>query len=92
MRAEPTILVVEDNPGAARLYEKALLRLNPRARLDFARVIVITASDAESDVLRSYTSHANCFLQRPIDLDHLLGTLDAAASFWLTTALLPSRR
>lgn len=84
MRAEPTILVVEENPGDARLYEKALLRAR--------RVPVIVRSDAESDVARSYAGHASWFLRKPIDLDQLLGTLDAAASFWLTAALLPSRR
>jgi CheY-like chemotaxis protein len=86
MRAEPTILVVEENPGDARLYEKALLRARR------VPVIVSTASDAESDVARSYAGHASWFLRKPIDLDQLLGTLDAAASFWLTAALLPSRR
>lgn len=139
MRAEPQILVVEDNPGDARLYEKALLRINPQARLNFVTdgdsaktllfggtqppdlilldlnlprrdgrellseikrdpglrsvpVIVITASDADTDIALSYAGFASCLLQKPIDLDELLSTLDAAASFWLKVALLPSRR
>jgi len=32
-------------------------------------VVVLTTSQAEQDVLRSYNLHANCYISKPIDLE-----------------------
>ena len=32
-------------------------------------VVVLTSSQAEEDILRSYRLHANCFITKPVDLD-----------------------
>lgn len=93
MRAAPAILVVEDNAVLdlnlpRRDGRELLLDIKRDPALRAVPVIVITASDAET----SYASHATCFLQKPLDVERLLGTLDAAASFWLDAALLPTRR
>lgn len=54
-------------------------------------VIVITSSDADTDIIKSYELHANCFLTKPLNLDEFLRTLEATARFWLTVARLPGR-
>jgi two-component system, chemotaxis family, response regulator Rcp1 len=52
-------------------------------------VVVLTSSDAESDVVRSYDEHANCFISKPIDFDGFLRVVHAVKDFWFTVVKLP---
>lgn len=52
-------------------------------------VVVLTASQAQEDILRAYNSHANCYLTKPIDLDDFLKVVQAIKSFWLSIVQLP---
>ena len=52
-------------------------------------VIVLTSSQAESDILSSYDLHANCFISKPIDLDRFLRVVQSIEDFWLTIVKLP---
>ena len=52
-------------------------------------VVVLSSSDAESDVLHSYRLHANCYVRKPVDLDHFLDAVRLIERFWLTLARLP---
>jgi two-component system response regulator len=53
-------------------------------------IVILTSSDAESDVLRSYGEHANCFISKPIDFDGFLRVVQAVEDFWFTVVKLPS--
>lgn len=52
-------------------------------------VIVLTTSDAESDVVRSYLHHANCFLTKPLDFEEFMRIIQLVTEFWLTAVRLP---
>ena len=52
-------------------------------------VIVLTTSDAEADVLRSYDSHANCYLVKPVDVDQFFAQVRSLEGFWLAVVKLP---
>ncbi len=54
-------------------------------------VIVLTTSAAEEDIARAYTRHANCYITKPVDLDHFLRVVQSIESFWLTLVKLPAR-
>ena len=135
------ILLVEDNPGDARLTREALalskvrnnlhhvrdgeeavaflrrqngygnaptpdlvlLDLNlPRrdgrevledikndAALKHIPVVILTSSQAEEDILRSYRLHANCFITKPVDLEQLTKVVHGIEQFWFTLVRLP---
>lgn len=137
------ILLVEDNPGDARLAQEALkegrmtsrlkvvvdgveamaylrrdgqyaevarphlvlLDLNlPRkdgrqvlaemkADSDLRRipVVVLTTSQAEQDVLKSYDLHANCYITKPVDLDRFISVVRSIEEYWCSVVTLPSR-
>jgi chemotaxis family two-component system response regulator Rcp1 len=53
-------------------------------------VVVLTTSAAESDILRSYQLHANCFITKPLDLDEFFEVVSSIKDFWLANARLPS--
>ena len=135
------ILLVEDNPGDARLTREALSQSKVSNNLHHARdgeeamrflkregqfanaptpdlvlldlnlprrdgrevledvkrdpllkhipVVVLTSSEAEEDILRSYRLHANCFITKPVDLEQLTKVVQAIEQFWFTLVKLP---
>lgn len=54
-------------------------------------VVVLTTSGAEEDVVRSYKSHVNCYIQKPVDFNQFLKVVDAIQEFWFTIVKLPPR-
>ncbi|MCE9581482.1 MAG: response regulator [Planctomycetes bacterium] len=53
-------------------------------------VVVLTTSAAESDVRRSYRSHANCFITKPAELPEYRTVVRSLVDFWLRIARLPA--
>ena len=47
-------------------------------------VVVLTTSQAEEDILRSYNLHANCYVNKPVDLDEFIKIVKSIEDFWLT--------
>jgi len=136
------ILLVEDNPGDARLTREALSQSKVSNNLHHARdgeeamrflrregqfanaptpdlvlldlnlprrdgrevledvkrdpllkhipIVVLTSSEAEEDILRSYRLHANCFITKPVDLEQLTRVVQAIEQFWFTLVKLPT--
>lgn len=54
-------------------------------------VIVLTTSNAEEDVLRSYQLHANCYVTKPVDLDSFGKAIASLENFWFAVVTLPPR-
>lgn len=52
-------------------------------------VVILTISEDEEDVLRSYNLHANCYITKPIDLAQFLKVVRSIEDFWLTIVRLP---
>ena len=53
-------------------------------------VVVLTTSQAEEDVLRAYSAHANCYITKPVDFRQFMGVVRAIENFWLTIVKLPA--
>ena len=52
-------------------------------------VVVLTCSKDEIDVVKSYVSHANCYIVKPVDLDGLMQIVKTIEEFWVTVVTLP---
>ena len=52
-------------------------------------VIVLTTSNAEQDILKSYDLHVNCYINKPVDFDKFFDIIQMIEDFWLTIAILP---
>jgi two-component system response regulator len=52
-------------------------------------VVVLTTSEAEEDILKSYELHANCYVQKPVDLDKFISIVGLIENFWLSAVRLP---
>jgi two-component system, chemotaxis family, response regulator Rcp1 len=51
--------------------------------------VILTTSDAEVDIARSYELQANCYLTKPVQLDAFENLVKSINDFWLTKAKLP---
>lgn|SRR5574340_280111 len=52
-------------------------------------VVVLTTSQDEQDVLKSYNLHANCYITKPVDLDQFIRVVRSIEDFWLGIVVLP---
>src|SRR5919202_589497 len=46
-------------------------------------VVILTSSDAEEDLLRSYQLGANSFVRKPVDFDQFLDAVRELSIYWL---------
>jgi len=53
--------------------------------------VILTTSDSETDILKSYQLHANCYLTKPVQLEAFEALVKSISDFWLTKAKLPQR-
>ena len=53
-------------------------------------VVVLTTSEAEKDIIKSYKLHANCYVTKPMGLDQFVEVIKAIENFWLTIVKLPT--
>jgi two-component system, chemotaxis family, response regulator Rcp1 len=54
-------------------------------------VVVLTTSQAEEDICRTYDLHANCYITKPMDLDRFIEVVQQIEGFWLSIVSLPER-
>jgi two-component system, chemotaxis family, response regulator Rcp1 len=54
-------------------------------------VVVLTTSKAEEDILRTYDLHANCYINKPVDLEQFISVVRSIDDFWLSVVRLPSK-
>jgi chemotaxis family two-component system response regulator Rcp1 len=53
--------------------------------------LILTTSDAEADIAKSYKLQANCYLCKPVQLDAFDGLVKSIDDFWLKRVTLPMR-
>jgi CheY-like chemotaxis protein len=54
--------------------------------------VILTTSEAEADILKSYQLRANCYLTKPAQLDAFESLVKSINDFWLIKARLPTKR
>lgn len=85
--ARPDLVLLDLNlprkDGSEVLTE---MKLDPN--LKRIPVVVLTTSDAEQDILRSYDLHANCYITKPVDLEQFIHVVRSIKDFWLTVVKL----
>jgi chemotaxis family two-component system response regulator Rcp1 len=51
--------------------------------------VILTTSEAEVDIVKSYQLQANCYISKPVQLDAFEGLVKSINDFWLTKVKLP---
>jgi len=52
-------------------------------------VVILTVSQSDEDIVKSYNFHANCFISKPVEYVKFIGIIKAIEDFWLTIVTLP---
>jgi len=68
---------------------EVLAHIKDDANLRTIPTVILTTSEAEVDILKSYQLQANCYLSKPVQLDAFEGIVRSINDFWLTKVKLP---
>lgn len=52
-------------------------------------IIVLTTSDADHDISKAYSLHANCYLLKPVDFDDFAKAIRLIEAYWFNSVQLP---
>jgi len=55
-------------------------------------VVVLTTSQADEDILRSYELHANAYVTKPVDFERFIAVVRQIDQFFVSVVKLPPRR
>lgn len=58
-------------------------------KIKFIPVVILTTSNSEEDVLKSYLEHANCYITKPLDMEQFIKIVQSIGDFWFNIVKLP---
>jgi chemotaxis family two-component system response regulator Rcp1 len=61
------------------------------AELSTIPVVILTTSQAEEDIVRSYQLHCNCYISKPVDLTQFMKVVRSIDEFWFAIVSLPPK-
>ena len=84
----PGLILLDVNlPRLSGLEVLAELKRDPE--LLVIPVVMLTTSQAEEDILRSYRLHANAYISKPVDFEHFIEAIRQIDDFFLALVKLP---
>lgn len=88
--ARPDLVLLDLNlPGKDGREVLAEIKMDPVLRR--IPVVILTTSNAEADVLKSYDLYANCYIVKPVDFEQFVKLVRGIEDFWFSVVRLPSR-
>jgi chemotaxis family two-component system response regulator Rcp1 len=52
-------------------------------------IIVLTTSQDEEDIFKTYDLHANCYITKPLDFEQFMHVVQSVEDFWLSVVTFP---
>jgi CheY-like chemotaxis protein len=68
---------------------EVLAEIKADPELSIIPVIVLTTSEAEEDIVRSYSLHANAYITKPVDFERFAGVVHQIDEFFVGVVKLP---
>lgn len=68
---------------------EVLAQIKSDPELKTIPVVILTTSKAEEDIVRTYNLHANCYINKPVDLEQFVTVVNYIEDFWLAIVKLP---
>jgi CheY-like chemotaxis protein len=88
-RATPDLIVLDLNLPRKNGNE-VLAEIKTDPELSMIPVVVLTTSDAEQDIRRSYQLHANAYITKPVDFDRFREVVHQIDDFFVGVVKLPT--
>ena len=70
---------------------ETLQEIKKDPNLKFIPVVILTTSDSNIDIVKSYTAGANCYITKPVGLGEFQKVVRAIESFWFSIVKLPEK-
>jgi chemotaxis family two-component system response regulator Rcp1 len=68
---------------------EVLAEIKGNSSLQTIPVVILTTSESETDILKSYMLHANCYITKPVSLEGFLKVVKSIDNFWLSVVKFP---
>jgi two-component system, chemotaxis family, response regulator Rcp1 len=89
--AAPPHLILLDLNLPRKDGREVLAEIKADEKLKRIPVVVLTTSQDEQDVFKSYNLHANCYVTKPVDLEQFMTVVKSIEDFWLGIVMLPKQ-
>ncbi|HMH94848.1 MAG TPA: response regulator [Streptosporangiaceae bacterium] len=84
----PGLIMLDLNlPRRDGLQVLAEIKADPELRV--IPVVILTTSQAEEDIVRSYALHANAYVTKPVDFERFIEVIRQIDNFFITVVKLP---
>ncbi|HWQ18815.1 MAG TPA: response regulator [Methanotrichaceae archaeon] len=70
---------------------EVLAEIKKDPHLQCIPIVVLTSSQAEKDIIMTYSLHANCYITKPVDFDQFINVVRSIENFWFTVVKLPPK-
>jgi CheY-like chemotaxis protein len=84
----PDIVLLDINlPKASGFEILETIRSQPKSME--IPVIMLTSSEADADIVKSYQCTANSYVTKPVDFEKFINAIKSLETFWLSVVKLP---
>lgn len=91
LKAPPPDLILLDLNMPKIDGREVLRRIKSEPKLREIPVVVLTTSEQESDIVRSYDLGCNSFITKPVDLDGFIQAIRKLGAYWFELVTLPPK-
>lgn len=88
--AKPDLIILDLNLPRKDGRE-VLAEIKADRELMHIPIVIMTISQAEEDILKTYKLHANCYITKPIDLNEFIKVVKSIEDFWFSVVKLPPK-
>jgi DNA-binding response OmpR family regulator len=85
----PDLIILDLNLPRKNGFE-VLEQIKTNPSLKSIPVVVLSTSDSEEHIYKSYNLNANCYITKPVEFTEFLNVVRVIESFWFEIAKLPS--
>lgn len=85
----PDLIILDINLPRKNGFE-VLQFIKESDELKHIPVIMLTTSSSERDIAKSYNSHANCYITKPVGVEEFLSAVTSIEDFWIHLVKLPN--
>ncbi|HEX8270201.1 MAG TPA: response regulator [Flavobacterium sp.] len=85
---EPDLVLLDVNLPKINGHE-VLSKIKNNDAKKHIPIVMLTTSSSQTDVLKSYKNHANCYIVKPVDVTDFNRVLASIENFWFSVVQLP---
>ncbi|MDX2246081.1 MAG: response regulator [Bacteroidia bacterium] len=71
---------------------EVLKEIKEDKKLRVIPVVILTNSESEQDIQKSYDLHANCYITKPVDINRFFEVIKSIENFWFSIVQLPRQK